>query len=79
MKPCALCGERPRACEGMPLCSHCNEGYLGSPECERQLRVWEATGGVARPNPDPWIAIDTAAEADYVRRIQSERRNGGAK
>lgn len=77
MTPCHLCDREPLT-EDCPFCVDCAINYALSPEGQRDRADWEATGGVERPNPDPWWPRSQTAAMDYVRRVQAERRNGGA-
>lgn len=77
MSPCALC-DRERLVEDLPLCDWCEEEYLHSPESARQYAAWEYTGSDVRPHLDSWWSLAQTAAMDYVRRVQAERRNGGA-
>lgn len=78
MTTCHLC-DRERMVEDLPLCDAHTTAYEAAPEGVADLADWERTGAIVRPHPDPWWPRSQARTASYIRRVQTERRNGGAK
>jgi len=60
------------------LCAACWPAWIASAENERQRAAWATNGGLDQRD-GRWEPVHATALADYVRRVQSERANGGAR
>jgi len=67
---CPLCSAQLHE-DDVDLCEACSEGWWASPEHERQLCAWEASG----PG-DQHAHVLATAVADYVRRVNAARFHG---
>jgi len=72
---CPLCSAQLHE-DDVDLCEACSEGWWASTENARQIVAWEANGGLDQRD-ERWERIYATSVADYVRRMQFERANGG--